>query len=221
VKIVPGVEFGIDVEGAEVHMLGYFFDVEHPALLGKLAELREGRLHRGKRMVEKLVEIGVPITWERVQEIAAGGSVGRPHVGRALVEAGFVETLDEAFEKYLGNGKPAYVPRSQMTLTECIALIHEAGGVASMAHPTWVEDVEGLLIALVETGLDGIETYYGQYGPETVEWLAGLAEKYDLVPTGGSDFHGLGSPSHAEIGSVSVPPECFAELERRATLRKR
>jgi predicted metal-dependent phosphoesterase TrpH len=219
VRIVPGVEFGLDVKGTEVHMLGYFFDMEHPALLGKLAELREGRLHRGERMVEKLIEIGVPITWERVQEIAAGGSVGRPHVGKALVEAGFAETIDDAFEKYLGNGKPAYVPRTQMTLTECIALVHEAGGVAAMAHPTWVEDVEGLLPALVEAGLDGIETYYGRYGPETVAWLAGLAEKYNLVPTGGSDFHGLDSLSHAQIGSMSLPPDCFAELERRAAVR--
>lgn len=220
VRIVPGVEFGLDVRGTEVHMLGYFFDPQHPRLQEKLLVLRAGRLERGRRMVERLAEHEVHIPWERVQEIAAGGSVGRPHVAKALIEGGYVETIDEAFEKYLGRGKPGYVERTQLTPEECIALIHEAGGVASLAHPTWIADLEALLPSLVEAGLDGLETYYGNYSEETIAWLASLAEKYNLAPTGGSDFHGLSSLSHAQLGSVSLPSQCFAEWERRARVKR-
>ncbi len=214
--VVPGVEFGIDVKGAEVHMLGYLFDPQYPPLLARLAQLREERIHRGRRMVELLAGLGVKIPWERVEEIAAGASVGRPHVGQALVEAGYAQTIDEAFDKYLARGRPAYVERTRFTIEECIALVHEAGGVAVLAHPTWLDDVEGMLPGLVRAGLDGLETYYGLYDAQTVAWLEGLARRYLLVPTGGSDFHGLDTLTHADLGSVSVPPECFDELVRRA-----
>ncbi len=216
IRLVPGVEFGIDVKGAEVHMLGYLFDPQYPPLLDRLAELREGRIHRGRRMVELLAKLGIHIRWERVEQIAAGASVGRPHVGQALVEAGYARTIDEAFDKYLARGRPAYVERTQLTIEQCIELVHEAGGVAVLAHPTWVGDVEGMLPGLVKAGLDGIETYYGLYDQPTVAWLEGLAGQYGLVPTGGSDFHGLETLTHADLGSVDVPPQCLAELERRA-----
>ncbi|HKP51097.1 MAG TPA: PHP domain-containing protein [Chloroflexia bacterium] len=217
IRLITGVEFGTNWADAEIHMLGYFFDPDHPQMQRTLADLREGRLERGRHMVEKLNALGLSdVTWERVEQIAAGGSVGRPHVAEALIERGYASTIDEAFSKYLGRGKPAYVERTQITPAECISLVHSAGGVISFAHPTWVTDLETLLPSLVEAGLDGIETYYGLYKPETVAWLEKLARRYNLVPTGGTDFHGRDGLLHADLGSRSVPPECLAELERRA-----
>jgi predicted metal-dependent phosphoesterase TrpH len=219
VQMITGVELGAYMLGAEVHMLGYFFDPEHPRMKQTLSELREGRSYRGRRMVEKLQELGLDVSWERVQEIAAGGAVGRPHVGRVLIEKGHAVSIDDAFDQYLGRGKPAYIPRTQLTPTDCISLVHEAGGVAVLAHPTWIDGVELLLPRLVEAGLDGIETYYGTYGDETIAWLEGLAREYGLVPTGGSDYHGQPGLAHADLGTVSVPPQYFEELERRAGVK--
>lgn len=216
IRLIPGVEFGTNWRNAEVHMLGYFFDPDHPQMRQTLADLREGRLERGRRMVEKLNALGLSdISWERVEQIAAGGSVGRPHVAQALIERGYATTVNDAFAKYLGRGKSAYVERTQITPEECIALVHSAGGVVSLAHPTWVTDVEKLLPALVEAGLDAIETYYGLYTPDTIAWLESLARQYHLVPTGGTDFHGHEGLLHAELGSGSLPYECLEELERR------
>jgi predicted metal-dependent phosphoesterase TrpH len=221
IRLIPGVEFGTNWQDAEVHMLGYFFDPNHPQMRQTLASLREGRRDRGRLMVEKLNALGLSdVTWERVEQIAAGGSVGRPHVAQALIERGHATTVNDAFDRYLGRGKPAYVERTQITPEDCIALVHSAGGVVSLAHPSWVTDVEKLLPTLVEAGLDGIETYYGLYTPEQIAWLESLARQYNLVPTGGTDFHGHEGLLHADLGSISVPPECLAELERRAVSRK-
>ncbi|MEO8288833.1 MAG: PHP domain-containing protein [Chloroflexota bacterium] len=220
ITIVPGVELGADFDSYEVHMLGYFFDPTDPALLGTLAELRDGRLLRARRILDKLQGLGMSIPWERVNEIASGGVVGRPHIAQALVEAGYGTGVDEVFGLYLGHGKPAYVERTQLTPQGCIELVHSAGGVASLAHPTWLKRPEALLPTLVEAGLDGIETYYGSYDLETVNWLARLAAQYNLVPTGGTDYHGFPGLAHADLGSRSLPPECFAQLERRSRDRQ-
>jgi len=221
VRIVPGVEFGADYQGNEVHMLGYFFDPANPTLAGTLAELREGRSGRGKRMLEKLRPLGVSVPWERVIEIAGKAAPGRPHLAQALIEAGYAGTIDEVFDKYLGHGRPGYVERTQLSPQDCIALVHGAGGVASLAHPTWLSEPVHLLAQLVDAGLDGIETYYGAYDEATVAWLEALASKFGLVPTGGTDFHGAAGLAHADLGSRSLPPECFAELERRAQAQAR
>ena len=216
IRIVPGVEFGIEVSGTEVHMLGYLFDDKDPVLLDRLHELQDGRLNRGKKMVEKLRAIGINITWAQVAEIAGDGSIGRPHVAQALIQAGYASSIEEAFKKYISRGRPAFVERAHLTLEECIDLVHQAGGVAVLAHPTFVNDVEYVLPRLVKVGLDGIETYYGRYTEETIAWIEKLAKKHNLIKTGGSDFHGLDALSHADLGSVDVPPECLEELERKA-----
>jgi predicted metal-dependent phosphoesterase TrpH len=221
IRIVPGVEFGADYRGNEVHMLGYFFDPHNPALLTTLADLREGRFGRARRMLEKLEPLGVRAPWERVIQIAGEAAPGRPHVAQALIEAGYAGTIDEVFERYLGHGKPGYVERTQLSPQDCIALVHQAGGVASLAHPTWLSEPVHLLSQLVEAGLDGIEVYYGTYDEATVGWLVSLARKFNLVPTGGTDFHGTPGLAHADLGSRSLPPECFVELERRAEIRRK
>lgn len=221
IRLIPGVEFGTNWMNAEVHMLGYFFDPANPEIVRTLASLREGRIGRAQRMVELLNGLGLEdVTWERVQEIAAGGSVGRPHVAQALIERGHATSIDDAFDKYLGRGKPAYVERTQLTPADCVSLVHRAGGVVSLAHPTWVKNVEELLPSLVEAGLDGIETYYGLYNQDTITWLLGLATRYNLVPTGGTDYHGREGLLHADLGDVSLPPEHLEELERRRPMNK-
>src|SRR5690242_19349871 len=211
VEIITGIEFGCDMPHGEVHMLGYLFDAEHPALRARLAWLREGRVERGRAMVAKLNALGLPIRWDRVREIAGAGSVGRPHVAQALIEDGFVADTNEAFSRYLAWGGPAYVPRRRLTPVDVIALIRGAGGVVSLAHPAHIPDLETLLARLAEAGLAGLETYYGEYDPPTVTWLAGLADRYNLVPTGSSDYHAREIKDHATLGgSPRVPLDTIA-----------
>ncbi|HUS16220.1 MAG TPA: PHP domain-containing protein [Chloroflexia bacterium] len=215
-ELITGVEFGCDMPHGEVHVLGYLFDPAHPAVVTRLAWLREGRVLRGQEMVEKLNGLGVPVAWERVQAIAGTGSVGRPHVAQALVEGGFVADNQEAFTRYLAWGGPAYVPRRRMRPAVVIALMAEAGGVASLAHPARIPDLEAQLPALVEAGLTGLETYYGEYDRATVEYLAGLAAQHNLVPTGGSDYHARPIKDHAMLGAgPTVPADTISRLQAR------
>jgi 3',5'-nucleoside bisphosphate phosphatase len=216
VEIVTGIEFGCDMPHGEIHMLGYLFDAAHPALVARLAWLREGRVERGRAMVVKLNALGLPIHWERVREIAGAGSVGRPHVAQALIEGGYVADTNEAFSRYLAWGGPAYVPRRRLTPPDVIALIREAGGVVSLAHPAHIPDLEAELAPLAEAGLAGLETYYGEYDAPTVTWLAGLAARYNLVPTGGSDYHARDIKDHAMLGAgPPVPLDTVARLRDR------
>jgi predicted metal-dependent phosphoesterase TrpH len=216
VEIITGIEFGCDMPHGEVHMLGYLFDATHPALRARLAWLREGRVERGRAMVAKLNALGLPIRWERVQAIAGAGSVGRPHVAQALIEAGVVADTNEAFSRYLAWGGPAYVPRRRLTPPDVIALIHEAGGVVSLAHPAHIPDLEAQLAPLAAAGLAGLETYYGEYDAPTVTWLAGLAARFNLVPTGGSDYHAREIKDHAMLGAgPPVPLDTVARLRER------
>ncbi|MDQ3704611.1 MAG: PHP domain-containing protein [Chloroflexota bacterium] len=220
IRLVPGVELGADLLGAEVHLLGYHFDPHYSVLLRALEKMRQERLVRLDAMLEKLQDLDMKVSRERVLAIAGMSTVGRPHLAMAMMEAGHVQSIDEALQRYLGHSKPAYVPRTQTSIIECIGLIHEAGGVAVLAHPTKVNNVEDVLPVLVEAGLDGLEVYYGEYDSLTKSWLRSLAEKYALICTGGSDFHGLSSLSHAQLASVEVPWECVENLEERARDRR-
>ncbi len=212
-EVIPGVEFGCELPQGEIHLLGYLFDPAHPALVAKLAWLREGRRERGRLMVEKLGALGVPVAWERVQALAAGGSVGRPHVAQALVESGAVTDTAEAFDRYLAWGGPAYVPRRRLDPAEAIGLLWDAGGVAVLAHPGRIPDLAVLLPRWVAAGLVGLECYYGEYDPPTVDRLVALAQRYDLVPTGGSDYHARPLKDHAPLGgSPVVPPDTVDRL---------
>jgi predicted metal-dependent phosphoesterase TrpH len=171
-------------------------------------------------MVERLGELGVPVTWERVLAIAGEGSVGRPHIAQALLESGHVASITDAFDRFLADGGPAYVERMKMTPAEGIAIIHAFGGVAAVAHPYDAPDVDGLIAELARVGLDGVETYYQGYGPQRVNHLAALARRHNVVPTGGSDFHGfpMGNATEVEndLGSVPIPADTVERLRRRA-----
>ncbi len=197
VEFIPGVELSVDFPGAnEFHMLGYFINPADTELSSALALLREGRGDRNLIILEKLNRLGLPLTDAEVAEFATGESVGRPPIARAMVKKGYVATFEEAFERYLGNGKPAYAERTRLTAEEAIALIRRAGGVAVMAHPTYLRlplgDLEQLMGEMKAAGLTGVEVHYYSHTEGEVVTLANMAARHGLVPTGGSDFHGPG-----------------------------
>ncbi|MCB9491719.1 MAG: PHP domain-containing protein [Dehalococcoidia bacterium] len=209
---VPGVEFGCYEPGTEVHILGLFVDPTDDAFRTEIAEAHRMRIERGEAITAALASLGVPVSWGRVREIAGEASVGRPHFARALIEAGHVADVDEAFARYLGRNSPAYIEGKRLYPQEAIELIHGAGGLAVFAHPPFTADYERIAEGLAGMGLDGIEVYYRHYEPEVVESLRALAERLDLVPSGGSDFHGLEREHEHEPGHFDMPREAVARL---------
>lgn len=216
--LIPGVELSTDIEGDEVHMLGYFtFEMlENADLQAELTEFRAGRFERGRLMTEKLTALGKPISWERVLEIAGEASVGRPHVAQALVEAGHVATIPDAFDLYIGRDGPAYVEREKMTPLQAIQTLHKYGAPAVFAHPSFTKSFDDVVPELVEAGLAGMEVYYKNYDAEMVQTLAAKAAKYGLLPLGGSDYHALNNPGEREPGDIPLPDsvaKAFLEKE--------
>ncbi len=203
--LIPGVELGTDIPGSEVHVLGFYLEPDDAGLQATLEKLREGRIGRGEGIVNKLREMGIDVTWEQVQRFAGGGAVGRPHVAQALVEGGHVATVKEAFDKYIARNGPAYVEREKMTPAEAVETIVQLGGVPCIAHPRDLEEMDGVLAELKEAGLAGMEVYYKDYAPGEVERLRQAAERFDLVPWGGSDYHGLHGPDEPNPGGMHTP----------------
>ena len=210
--LIPSVEVSCDVAGTEVHILGLFVDTTHTAFRAELDRMRHGRIERGERIVAALAGLGAPVEWSRVREIAGEASIGRPHIARALIEAGHVADVDEAFARYLDRNSPAYVERERLLPADAIALIHSASGFAVFAHPPFTDDYERVAADLAEAGLDGMEVYYRHYEPEQVESLRVLAERLGLTPSGGSDFHGLQRENEHEPGQFNMPGEAIDEL---------
>lgn len=217
-RLIPGIEFGCMLEGPsekkEVHILGYGIDPHSPALRSAVVRLQEERVVRIGRMVELLQALGADICVQDVEMQAAGESLGRPHVARALKEKGFVSHIDEAFDRYLRFGGPAYVPRISFSAREIMEIIKKAGGVSAAAHP----GLSGLdaphLDALREMGLEGVEVYYPAHSLPQREFYGRFAVRCGLFLTGGSDFH---SPSErgASMGMADYPRACFEEFCRR------
>lgn len=203
--LIPGVELGTDIPGGEVHVLGFYLEPDDAGLQATLEKLREGRKGRGEGIVNKLREMGIDVTWEQVKRFAGGGAVGRPHVAQALVEGGHVATVKEAFDKYIARNGPAYVEREKMTPAEAVETIVKLGGVPCIAHPRDLEDPDGVLAELKEAGLVGMEVYYKDYAPDEVERLRLAAERFDLIPWGGSDYHGLHGPDEPNPGGMHTP----------------
>ena len=229
VEVVPGIELSVVGEGDKFHLLGYYF--ERDSELGReLAELQRERAQRNVRIIEKLNGMGHKITMERTREIAgANAQIGRPHLAQALIELGAVSSIQNAFDTLLKDGGPAYSSRKSLHPADAVRLIHDAGGVAVWAHPTRApseraalldfESGETLLKRWIAWGLDGLETYYGAYTPAEIEWTRAMAQKYDLLGTGGSDFHGKNKPT-VVLGEVNgkqrVPDEVLQQLKSRA-----
>jgi len=211
-KVIPAVEVSTDIPHGEVHILGYFIDYTDHNLLITLERMRNSRRERARRMVTKLGDLGVHISWERVQEIAGSGSVGRPHIAQAMLEKDYIDTFNEAFNKYINRDGPAYVEREKMTPQEAIELILQTQGLPVLAHPFTIPDPETMIIELKTAGLVGIEAYYNGFSIDEVNKLVGLADKYNLIASGGSDYHGLNDDAETTIGGVDVPVESAERL---------
>ncbi len=218
IEVIPGIEVNTDIAGAEVHVLGYFLDYQQPAFQQTLQTLRDMRVTRAQRMVAKLQALGIKVTWERVRELAAG-TVGRPHVAAALVEQGYAESIADAFNRYLNRNAPGYVARYKLAPLDAIQLIQSVHGLPVLAHPAGLPDLDQLLASLAQTGLAGIEVYYGDYEPKTVKYLRKLADTCHLIPTGGSDYHGPGIHP-TPLGAREVPPESVERLRALAAERR-
>lgn len=206
VEVVAGVEIGVyDPELGELHVLGYFPD-EAPVLEveTQLTAYRTDRESRAERTVERLGELGLDLEYEAVVNIADGAAIGRPHIARAMVEAGHVESVQQAFERYLRNDGPAYVARKLLSLSDSVSMIHQAGGFASLAHPTRYDAREQAVHAFAESGGDGLEIYYRSDSPETIANGLQLAQRLRLTPTVGSDFHGL-HPDELQPATIPMP----------------
>jgi predicted metal-dependent phosphoesterase TrpH len=202
--VISGVELSVDLDKAEVHLLGLGIDPLHPELQQVMAQLHESRYDRGKRIVGKLKSLGIDISFSRVQELADNNLIGRPHIARALVESGYAESIGDAFIQYLGNGRPAYVTRYKIGPSDAIRIIHAAGGVAIWAHPGLNEKDE-LLPELLDYGLDGLEAYHSAHHPDQIRHYLELADHYQLIVSGGSDCHGPGMREQLLLGTVPFP----------------
>jgi predicted metal-dependent phosphoesterase TrpH len=221
IQLVPGVEFSTVREGEGMHVLCYFMDPSAPEFTAELKRLQEDRFTRGERMVAKLQELGYPITFERVRRIAKGGNIIRPHVAQALVEAGVVPTLKDAFsDDLIGSRGPAYVEKEALHPLLAIDLIHRAGGACVLAHPGTWREVSPVPVAfieeLVEAGLDGIEAAHPEHTPEMELAYVEMAERWGLIWTGSSDCHGT-RYDPVRLGSRSTAPEQFERLKARAS----
>jgi len=213
VEVIPGIEFTTEVPEAEIHILGYYIDYKLPQLKEILKKIQEDRISRIYKIVEKLDKLGVRLNSQRVFEIAGHGSAGRPHVARALIEAGHVRSIRQAFDKYLNYGAPAYVAHFRLTPEEAIKLILEAKGIPVLAHPA-VSNFDSIIPDLLAAGLKGIEVYYSGHSREDKKHYLGLARKYNLLVTGGSDFHGLANYREVELGETTIPDELVDELAK-------
>jgi len=211
-RVIPGVEISTHAPGSEVHLLGYFINPDHPGLKTALAELRDSRLARAQAMILKLNELGVNISWQYVKGIAGDSTVGRPHIARAMLEKGYIESFNDAFNGYIEQGGPAYVERHKITPAQAVSLVLEAGGLPVLAHPFTVEHPEKLIAELKAKGLAGIEVYYNSYSAEKRSILAQLAEKYGLIATGGSDYHGIDESTETMLGDADVPQQAAEDL---------
>ena len=211
-RLIPGVELSTDVSSGEVHVLGYFIDYNSQDFKTSLERMRNSRANRAEKMVAKLRELGCNIELERVHEIAGKGALGRAHIAQALLEKGYISSFKDAFSKYIGHGCPAYISREKLTPAEAVKLILQANGLPVLAHPFTAQNPEELVKELKVIGLVGMEVYYAGYLASEMNILLNIAQKYDLIPTGGTDYHGIDASSEITIGSTEVPAQSIERL---------
>lgn len=204
VEVIPGVEISVIFEPGTMHILGYFIDIENQSLLKGLEGIQKDRRERNPKIIEKLNQLGMKITLEEVEKVSGGDQIGRPHFARVMLEKGYIKDFKEAFDKYLGKGTPAYVDKRRVSSRDAIKMIRDAGGVASLAHPKQLKvdagkNFEKEIEKLVDEGLTGLEVYSSCQSPGEVAYYKEVAKRFNLVMTGGSDFHG-GNKPRIELG---------------------
>lgn len=210
--LIPGVELSVAHGDAEIHMTCHYIDATNVALQDALSRIvtdREGRAHE---MVSRLADVGIELDWDAIAD-AAGGAIGRPHIGRAIVNAGHAADLPEAFTRYLNPGQHAYVPRAKFDIFEALEVVHQAGGVATVAHPRTARDLHTYIGALAEAGLAGIEVYAEKYDAEQIAYYAQLADQHGLVKSGGTDYHANGNANETLPGMNGPPSGTARQLE--------
>jgi len=212
--IVPGIEINCDVEGAEIHILGYFMDYEAAWFQDFCRAQREERRARIHRIAARLAELGMPIDTDEVFALVREGSAGRPHVAQAMVRRGYVKTVREAFDRYLGTGKPGHLPRKKLVPADAVRLIRKAGGVPVLAHPG-LSNRDAMIPGLIEAGMMGLECYYSEHSAVQTAGYLEICRERDLVATGGSDFHGPRVRA-GSLGVPAVPMSVCAALEAKA-----
>ncbi|MDF0673051.1 MAG: PHP domain-containing protein [Nitrospira sp.] len=220
IEIIPGVEISSLAGNSELHILGYFLDWQDFDLLERLKALREGRHRRNPRIIERLQTLGIDITYDEVRALAGTDSIGRPHIARVLMDKHVVASAKEAFDRFLAEGRPAYVPRELPSPAEAIRWIKAARGLAVLAHPTWVKLEGQSLVDLVRQlkadGLDGVEVYYSTHAARQTREYLNLAQQLGLLVTGGSDFHGLTKPDIGVgigKGTLHIPPSLLPKMK--------
>jgi len=211
-RVIPGVEISTDLPDGEIHVLGYFIDYTSEELGSALERFRSSRQRRAQGMTAKLRDLGINVDWQRVQEIAGEGSIGRPHIAQAMLEKGYIKSIRDAFNGYIEHGGPAYVEREKMTPVEAVALIVRANGLPVLAHPFTASDPEAMIIELKAAGLIGIEAYYNSYTADEINSLVSMADRHSLIATGGSDYHGLDDSAETGLGGVAVPVKSAERL---------
>lgn len=218
--LIPGVELSLSVGREEIHLLGYFFDPQHPSMQRHLQQVRVQRQHRAAAMVGKLNDLGLSLSFDEVLQHAPTSSVGRPHIAAALVAGGYIDTYETAFTDYLSNNGPAFVAWSLPTGAEGIRVIHEAGGLAVLAHPGhWMND--RTIMQLIRHGLDGIETIHPSHDTMLTRYYQKLAKEFMLLQTGGSDYHGYRPDEEERFGRFSISYGRLKRLREKATAVQR
>jgi predicted metal-dependent phosphoesterase TrpH len=212
VEIVPGVELSCQFEGKDIHILAYYFDPDHPRLKDYLERFRQERYNRAAKMIKNLNDLGVRLTLDEVEKRSNRGSIGRPHLAEVLMEKGYVETFQEAFQRYIGYGSKAYEEKYNIEPEEAISLISEARGLSFLAHPGYFITDE-ILMHFVKFGLDGIEIVHPNLTERRTRHLQEFAQKHGLLVSGGSDCHG-GRDGEIKIGMWSVPYALLDEMKR-------
>jgi len=214
-RFVPGIELSVFLDRREIHVLGHFVDPLHATLRKFEDFLAEHRRERMGKIIEKLKALGIHLSPEDIVRHSGGKTIGRPHVARALVAAGVVASVKEAFDRYLGEGKPAYEGRYRLTAEDAVSLVRGAGGVATLAHPG-VSKIEACDLARLRAmGFDGVEAYHPDHVPSQLEKYLRIAAELDLVATAGSDFHGEAVAPDRALGTTTMPVEDLDRLERR------
>lgn len=217
-EVLSGVELSVAHKQFDVHLLGYLLDHRHPRLVARVQEFQNERRLRLDRILDKLAALGLRLSKENVLQRAGAGSIGRPHIADAMVEAGLTANYFEAFNLYLGDGKPAYVSKKRLSAIDAITLLHEAGGLAALAHPG--QDIpDDIVLEMIEAGIDAIETVHPRHGDARRQHYTTMAHTHGLLTTGGSDFHG-GRKNDERVGDWRVPYEVVEKMKNHVTTRR-